>query len=612
MFLLEGRLIWTASDLTAAAECEYALLRAVDYRLGWAEKLNFPDDPLQEQIARLGDRHEQRLLKSRQASGSVIQLPRVPTPYLAAALTAADDATRAAFLQRPSVVYQAGFFDAEFHGYADFVELAENGWIVCDAKLARSAKPKALLQLGAYMEQLRRMQLRLSPKVSLLLGSGERVDFRTDDVLPVFRERRERLRRMLQEHRIGGISVQWGDERYAACGRCDECEAAAEKANDLLLVAGLNVAQRRKLRAVGFTTIGDLAAAGARPDGMAPTTFENLKAQARLQWTQMQAGPEAPMTAELTPTAARTLALLPAPSEGDLFFDFEGDPPYDEGDPSRSGLEYLWGIMDAAERFEFAPHWSHTWTHERAAFVAFMEFIAARRAQYPDLHIYHYASYETTALKRMMMTYQVKQDELDTLLREEVFVDLYATVRGAIRISASSYSIKKLEPLYMGDQLRNEDGVTSGGASIVAYQQYRELRVADPAAARRHLDDLEDYNRYDCLSTLRLRAWLLARAKDAGVFDQIKPRSKAVESAAAPTAVPAGRAGPTGSDSATLGFGGRRNTGDARRRAAGVRDAGLCPQLLPAGAQHVLVGPLCAPAEPDRGMGRHAGCVRGR
>jgi predicted RecB family nuclease len=239
--------------------------------------------------------------------------------------------------------------------------------------------------------------------------------------------------------------------------------SAAEKANDLLLVAGLNVAQRRKLRAAGFTTVGDLAAAGAAPDGMAPTTFEKLKAQARLQWTQMQAGPEAPMTAELTPSAARTLALLPAPSEGD---------------PSRSGLEYLWGIMDAAERFEFAPHWAHTWKDERAAFVAFIEFIAARRAQYPDMHIYHYAPYETTALKRMMMTYQVKQDELDTLLREEVFVDLYATVRGAIRISAPSYSIKKLEPLYMGDQLRNEDGVTSGGASIVAYQQYRELREA--------------------------------------------------------------------------------------------------------------------------------------
>jgi uncharacterized protein len=538
MFLLEGRLIWTASDLTAAAECEYALLRTIDYRLGWAEKPDVPDDPLQEQIARLGDRHEQRVLEMQQALGSVVALPRVPTPYSTAALKAADEATQAAFRERPTVVYQAGFYDGEFHGYADFVELAEDGWIVSDAKLARSAKPKALLQLGAYAVQLQRMRLPVSNKVSLLLGSGERADFPIDDVLPVFRERRERLRRILLEHRGGGVPVTWGDERYTACGRCDECEAAAEQADDLLLVAGLTMIQRRKLRAAGVTTIGELAAAGAEPAGMAQPTFEKLKAQARLQWTQMQAGPDATVTAELTPTADETLSRLPAPSDGDLFFDFEGDPLYDEGNPKRSGLEYLWGIMDIAERYEFAPRWAHTWQEERAAFVAFMEFIAARRVRYPDMHIYHYAPYEMTALKRMTMTYEVKQAELDVLLREEVFVDLYATVRGAIRISASSYSIKKLEPLYMGSELRNEDGVTSGGASILAYQQYRELKESDPAAAQQRLDDLEDYNRYDCLSTLRLRAWLMERARDAGVIDQIKPRSKAMATDATAEADP--------------------------------------------------------------------------
>jgi uncharacterized protein len=529
MFLLEGTLIWTASDLTAAAGCEYALLRTADYRLGWAENPEFPDDPLLEHIARLGDRHEERLLATRHAVGSVIELPRVPTPYTASALTAADAATRAALLKKADVVYQAAFFDGDFHGYADFIELSENGWVVCDAKLARSAKPKALLQLGAYADQLERMQQPVSPRVSLLLGSGERVDFRTDDVLPVFRERRERLRRMLLEHQRGGVPVQWGDERHAACGRCDECRAAVDRTNDLLLVAGMSLAQRGKLRAAGVTTIGALAAAGAPPGDMAPAAFEKLKCQARLQWTQMQADAGAPVIAELTPAAAQTLALLPAPSEGDLFFDFEGDPLYDEGDPSRSGLEYLWGIMDAEGRYEFAPRWAHSWTEERAAFVAFLDFVAARRAQYPDMHIYHYAAYEKTALKRMMMRYQVKLDELDTLLRDEVFVDLYPIVRGAIRISAPSYSIKALEPLYM-NRHRDQAGVTSGGASILAYQQYRERRDRDPAAADKLLADLESYNRYDCLSTLELRTWLMQKARDAGVYDRIKPRTKAAKS----------------------------------------------------------------------------------
>ncbi|MFR0657390.1 hypothetical protein SB719_22875, partial [Pantoea sp. SIMBA_079] len=35
--------------------------------------------------------------------------------------------------------------------------------------------------------------------------------------------------------------------------------------------------------------------------------------------------------------------------------------------------------------------------------------------------------------------------------------------------------------------------------------------------AQRLLDELGDYNRYDCVSTLRLRDWLLARASENGI-----------------------------------------------------------------------------------------------
>ena len=121
-------------------------------------------------------------------------------------------------MDSPDVIYQAAFFDGEFLGYADFVERAEDGWVVCDAKLARTAKPKALLQLGAYAHQIQRMHLPLSSTVSLLLGSGERADFSVSDVLPVFLERRERLCGLLASHRAGGEPVAWDDQRFVACG----------------------------------------------------------------------------------------------------------------------------------------------------------------------------------------------------------------------------------------------------------------------------------------------------------------------------------------------------------------------------------------------------------
>ncbi len=519
MFLLDGNLHWSASDLTAAAQCEYAVLRTLDYKLGRADRIDVAADPLVEHIARLGDRHEERLLSELEGAGDVARLARVAPPYTRAKLEAAGAATRQALQHGPRVLHQAAFFDGEFFGYADFLEPAEDGWLVCDAKLARSAKPQALLQLGAYADQLRRLGEPLSATVSLLLGDGGRADFRVADLLPVFGERREHLRALLSEHQERGSAVEWGEAGLVACGRCPECEAAAERADDLILVAGLRMEQRRKLRAGGIRTIGDLATATAPPEDLTAVSFEKLRAQARLQWRQRRQG--APVDYELTDSAATTLALLPAPSPGDLFFDFEGDPMYDEGDPSRVGLEYLWGVLDSAEKYDAS--WAHSWAEERTAFREFMDGVAERRAAHPDLHIYHYAPYETTALKRLAARYQTREKELDDLLRSEVFVDLYAVVRGSVRVSQPSYSIKKLEPLYMGDRLRESD-VADGAGSIVAYREFREVRDEDPAAAGERLDALADYNEYDCLSTLRLRDWLLDRAAEAGVRDRIAPR----------------------------------------------------------------------------------------
>ena len=529
MFLIEDRLHWSASDLTTAAECEYGLLRRLDYKLGRAQAITAPHDPLREHIARLGDRHETQLLVELQATRDVTVLDHIEGKYTQQAVEAAHDATVAAFAAGPDMVFQAAFFDGEFFGYADFVERAEDGWRVCDAKLARRAKPQALLQLGAYAEQIRTMGLPLSSTVSLLLGNGERVDFPVADVLPAFLERRKRFRALVAGHRTAGTPVAWGVGAIVECGSCVECRRAAAESNDLVLVAGLRMDQRRKLRAIGIATVADLASADAWPKGMAPQTFEKLQAQASLQWSQMQSGDAAGVEYELIPAAPTTLALLPAPSDGDLFFDFEGDPLYNEGDFSRTGLEYLWGVMGSDE--VYFSLWAHSSAEERDAFVQFMDLVAERRAKYPDLHIYHYAPYETAALKRLAMRYQTREKELDDLLRSEVFVDLYATVRGAVRVSAPSYSIKKLEPLYMGSQLRSDEegAVADGGASVVAYHEYRAMCGTEPEAAIERLRALEDYNEYDCLSTLRLRDWLLELAEEAGVRDLIVPRVKDVQ-----------------------------------------------------------------------------------
>ena len=122
------------------------------------------------------------------------------------------------------------------------------------------------------------------------------------------------------------------------------------------------------------------------------------------------------------------------------------------------------------------------------------------------MHIYHYAPYEASAIKRLMGLHGTREDEVDRLLRGEVLVDLYAVVRQGVRIGQPSYSIKSIEAFYMD---RRDTDVADGGDSIVAFERF--LETGD----RSLLESIERYNEDDCRSTRRLREWLLARRAEA-------------------------------------------------------------------------------------------------
>ncbi|RZJ84469.1 MAG: TM0106 family RecB-like putative nuclease, partial [Massilia sp.] len=133
----------------------------------------------------------------------------------------------------------------------------------------------------------------------------------------------------------------------------------------------------------------------------------------------------------------------------------------------------------------------------------------AHLARYPAAHIFHYAPYEMTALKRLAMKYATREAVLDQMLREKRFIDLYAVVRHGIQASTESYSLKALEKIYWGGR---SGEVTNAGDSIVEYERYREL--GDQAI----LDAIERYNEDDVVSTARLRDWLEGLRPDEAPF----------------------------------------------------------------------------------------------
>lgn len=507
----EDRVIYSASDLAAAARCEYALLRSFDARLGWGPDVS-GDDELLARTASLGDEHEQRHLAELRLASDVAIIGR--PKYTVAGLTAAAEQTRRAIEDRAPVIYQAAMFDGRFAGFADFLVLEDGQrYRLRDTKLARSVKVEALLQMAAYIETLTAAGISVASEVDLILGDSTVASYAVDELLPVYRPRRDALQRLLDDHLARGRAVAWEDELVRACFRCAECEAKVREHDDLLLVAGMRVSQRARLLDAGITTVGELAAHEGRVPELSTRTVAALKSQARLQIADrvVENGNVKPPY-ELVD--AQPLMVLPDVDKGDLFFDFEGDPLWTT-DGHEWGLEYLWGVLTVGD--EFQPFWAHDRAEERQALKEFLAFVRKRRRRYPRMHVYHYAAYEKSTLLRLAGRYGVGEHEVDELLRDGVLVDLYPLVRKSIRVGTENYSIKSLEPLYMGNELRDGE-VTTATASITEYARYCELRDegrTDEAATV--LKEIEEYNRYDCRSTRRLRDWLMARAIESGV-----------------------------------------------------------------------------------------------
>jgi len=540
VFVLDGAPVWSATDLRKASTCEFSFLADVDRILGRTVVSPAPEDPLLTQLARLGGRHEQaELERLRSEFGSsvaingrgVLELTRA-TGQDPESLMSSAQATLQGLGGGADVLYQPAFFDGTFHGYADFVRRSDNGWVVCDTKLARHAKPAALLQLAAYADQLVKLDVPVAQTVELLLGNGKREEFRRADIEPVFRERRARLTDLMHSHVASGHAVGWPAANLQVCGSCQECVAAAEQAGDLILVAGMRMGQRRKLNELGINTLDDLANAQTGPQGMAASTFSRLRAQAEIQLLQKTPAEGQDLEVHFKVIAKEPLEALPQKSSGDLFFDFEGDPLHNEGDSSDWGLEYLWGVLTSpehpAEPGKFLPLWADSHAEEREQLIAFLDDLVERLAEHPDLHVYHYAPYEVTALKRLTAKHKTHESVLDDLLRRGVFVDLYAVVRASVLISQPSYSIKKLEPIYMEEARSGE--VAAGDVSIAEYHAYRvNLEAGDTKSATASKVALLDYNRYDCESTLGLRDWLWSLVEHDGPDLPIEAGSETAE-----------------------------------------------------------------------------------
>ncbi len=413
-----------------------------------------------------------------------------------------DEATRRALRNGAEVVFQGTFLDTPWVGHADFLirvdqpsNLGAFSYQVADTKLARSSRAKFLIQLCFYSELLAEAQGCMPEHMHVVLGDGRQETFRVADYLRYYRRLKSRFLQW-----VNSAHSDSAPERVERCSSCrwrELCADRWEAEDHLNRVANITRTQITRLHAAGVQTARQLSELpeDATIARVQPETLRRLAQQARLQRASRERAE--PLFELLPATEGRGFARLPDPNEGDLFFDMEGDP-LEEG-----GLEYLFGLYLFEDgQPQFRAFWAHSRNEERVAFETFIDFVAAHLRRYPRAHIYHYAPYEPSALKRLMALHGTREAEVDALLRQHKLVDLYAVVREGLRVGEDSYSIKAMERFYSSK--KRESDVKTAGASVVFYERWKATQDASL------LEAIERYNEDDVRSTYELRQWLLS------------------------------------------------------------------------------------------------------
>lgn len=496
----DDSILLSPTDLNTYLGCRHA--SALDYRahVVGEQLVRTPDDDGLTLIKRRGDEHERAHFETltRVTRGEILRLERRD-------LAPGALETEAAMRRGAALIYQGVLWDGvAWHGYSDFLvragvvsSLGDWSYEVHDTKLARSVKAKFAIQLAIYADLVTRIQGRPPPALRVALGDGTSVELYPRDYVHYVRRAMHRLEAAV---RLGGPDDPGPGTVAEPCGACPECgwrERCADEwaaSDHLHAVCNIRGSQTRRLREAGIGTVAALAMMDPelRVPGIDDRVLARLRAQAALQMS-VRGQPDVRRLEMLPQQPGRGLARLTPPDANDLFFDMEGDPLYPGG-----GLEYMFGVEGIGR---FQAFWALDRAAERGAFEAFMDHAWAVMSASPDARIYHYNHYETTALKRLAMTYGTREAQLDELLRGGRFVDLYVVVREAMRTSEPGLSLKDVERFYR----QGRDGAVGTAAdSIVAFERWLETQE-QPI-----LDGIEAYNRDDCASTRELRDWLLA------------------------------------------------------------------------------------------------------
>ncbi len=458
------------------------------------------NDPSLAVLAKRGEEHEAAYVNYLKKQGlSSIYLKNQPI-----------EATLDAMKKGIDVLVQAKLEKDAWMGYADILlkipgksKFGNWSYEVQDTKLAQDTRAATILQLCLYTDLL--SELQGSPPWKMwVVKPGQ--DFPKEDFLYTEFHAYYRLVKQNLEKVISGDAINTYPDPVPQCDICrwwKHCDTRRHKDDHLSLVAGIRSLHIGELQRQKIETLEQFAkepkALREKPDRGNIESYQSIQKQAKIQ---LKGRVAKKLLYELLPAEeSRGLARLPEPTEGDIYFDIEGDPFFDNG-----GLEYLLGysFKSKSEETEYTALWGTDRASEKKAFEQFIDFVMSRWKRFPNLNIYHYGIYEPSAIKRLAGRHATKSTEVDKLLRGLRFIDLHAIIKEGLKASVERYSLKDLEGF---TTYKRKIDLPLAGASRRSLECALELNELSSLAPET-TQIVQEYNQDDCLATEAVHHWL--------------------------------------------------------------------------------------------------------
>ena len=500
MKIKNNKFLVSPSDLNNFVACKYTVLNEIKYHNKEIRKS--PDRANDKLWKEMGVEHEKRhykILKEKYKKSITIKSD----------LNEKDrfDETVRAIQKGYDLIYHAYLIDDNLRGEADFLikcdtksDLGDYSYEVYDTKITRNLKPRHITQITAYSDMLGKIQKVLPEKMYLIDGSDEYHSFKTIEYIDLFNHSKKEFIKFLSNTSKEKIYP----EKCSYCNLCDwkdECDKTWENDNYINLVAGSNKSQIEKLKKNKIRTVEQLSKTKLTAIDLKinAESFKKIQLQAQLQEEKRNTGEDKIVI--LDSDFGKGFYKLPKPDEGDVFFDIEGYPRMDRP------FEYLHGLYYKDKgKLKFKDLWAKNYNKEseKNIFIELINFLEKRFVEYPNAHIYHYASYEKRAIRELATSYSSefpKGDIVnDDLLRKEKYVDLFSIVSQSIRTSERDLSLKSIEKFY---NFKRKADIVKADDSVIKYDNWIATKN------EKYKQDIIKYNEEDCISTYLLREFLV-------------------------------------------------------------------------------------------------------